>query len=214
MECTVSDLKLPPICKELIDSVRCKFNWINLGGNDHGSYKLKRTTCICKIKTRLFDILLKSRLLRAQKLHALFRSEQLLTVSPGLKALAKNTLHISHLSESKHPLHPHANGSWRHHTDLIGLYIHSHYSDSQTSSTYSQINKKPPLLLRRITSNYIRNDRDHSACSQMGKGLLCLVCDGGKGEEEGNKPVPLFSGSTGVSVMTISKNLLYQMFNP
>lgn len=72
---------------------------------------------------------------------AAFRSKQLLAVSSGLKALAKNTLHISHLSKSKHPLHPHANGSWRHHTGLIGCYIHSHYADSARNSIHSQSTK-------------------------------------------------------------------------
>lgn len=103
---------------------------------------------------------------------------KLLVASSGLKALAKNTLHILHLLKSKHPLHPHANGSWRHHTDLIGLYIHSHSTDSAGNLIHSQSTKKPSLLYGHITSNYIWNDRGHNACSQMRKGLLCLAFTG------------------------------------
>lgn len=72
---------------------------------------------------------------------AAFRSKQLLADSTALKALAKNTLHISRLSKSKHPLHLYVNGSWRHHTDLIGLHRRSHYTDTTGKMIHSQLTK-------------------------------------------------------------------------
>lgn len=72
---------------------------------------------------------------------AAFRSEQLLADSPALKALAKNTLHISRLSKSKNPLHLHVNGSWRHHIALIGLHRRSHYADTAGKLIHSQSTK-------------------------------------------------------------------------
>lgn len=74
--------------------------------------------------------------------------------------MAKNTKHITHLSKSKYPLHPHVNGNWRHHTDLIGLYRPSHYTDNIRNSLQSRCTKTHGTT-RPTATNYIWN-----ACGQ------------------------------------------------